>query len=507
LNTEAGASGPRHDQQVDAEEAGPGVGDLSGTALRGAGWLAIRQGVTALFTFAGIVVLSALLPPADFALYGYATTVILLAASVGDLGLGAALIRGDSGDRHLKGSFALQLVFWVPVCATIAAVGSIGDGVFGFSLATISALSAALLLLSLQTLPTALLERQLRFSTLVAIETAQRLIFVTVAILLAATSGSQSSIPIAILIAAAAGYPVTLIATGWRWFPQFVRGEPIFRGFSSDWWQARIANQVSYAAYPLLGGLLFAAADVGYMVWAVAITSVPALLAPTVARAVFPAIARASDDEKARIYRQMFRGVLLLGVPLVAIIFTCAEPLVRYVFGERWLSAVPLLRLESVTTLIGLALTTVVPLLFLTLSEKKVKWLMVMAASATWLLVPVLALIMSYRAVSVTTIVVTATVLVVVDLSLRRRLDYSLLSEMVPATIGLLASVLLGFVIVGLADDLATTFLVAGAIGLAQLAVNIVLGGGVNLRSVLRLISEGRRGATVESSPTVPAGS
>ena len=46
----------------------------------------------------------------------------------------------------------------------------------------------------------------------------------------------------------------------------------------------------------------------------------------------------------------------MTGLPLVAALFTTPS-LGASVFGEKWEEAIPLLRLESITTLIGLALT------------------------------------------------------------------------------------------------------------------------------------------------------
>src|SRR5690349_22050782 len=125
-------------------------------ATRGAAHLLIRQALISVLSLAGVLALTALLDPAQFALYGYAATVALLAPAVGDLGLGAGLIRDrEMTERDIEGSFGLLFAFWVPLCVVGAAAGSL-IGVYGFSTATVVALWAALLLLSLQTLPTAL---------------------------------------------------------------------------------------------------------------------------------------------------------------------------------------------------------------------------------------------------------------------------------------------------------------------------------------------------------------
>jgi len=47
------------------------------------------------------------------------------AASIGDRGLGAALIKEGAPDSRIRSGFGLQLVFWVPLCFTAVAVASV----------------------------------------------------------------------------------------------------------------------------------------------------------------------------------------------------------------------------------------------------------------------------------------------------------------------------------------------------------------------------------------------
>jgi O-antigen/teichoic acid export membrane protein len=457
-----------------------------GLALRGAGLLMLRQGLVSLATLAGVLTLSALLDPSDFALYGYATTVMLVAAAVGDLGLGASLIRGEQlKAEHLRGSFALQLCFWIPACLVGFAAGS-ALAIYGFSTATVALLFGALLLLSLQALPTALLERQMRFGSITTVEVVQRVLFVGVAVALAATSPTQWSIPLATMVAAAISYPTVLILSRWRWWPKLHRGEPLFRGFSSDWWQSKIANQLTYAAYPLLGGLLFSSREVGLMVWALAVTSIPALMSPMVARAAFPAMSRTAPDHQVAVFRPLLKGLLLVGLPMVAALLTCAHPLTEYVLGSKWLEGVVLLRLESITTLLGLVLTAVAPLLFLVLPTRRVKWIMVGWTTAVIALGILLAPIASFRSISIGQIVAATVVLAIVERLLRAERSYSLLADMRPGLAGLVAAAAVGFPLASIVGSAAGALAAAAAVAVVQLAVTVALGGGADPRLILR---------------------
>ncbi len=462
-------------------------GDVKGLAVRGATLLSIRQILVGLVTVAGIITLPLLLSPAEFSLYGYVNTVVLVGAALGDLGLGAYLIKTRATDRDISGSFALQLAFWLPVSFLALVLAIILDP-FGFSELTSSLLLLSLLLLALQALPTALLEKEMAFKRISAVEVVQRIILVTIAITLAVVDPAQWSIPVAAAAAALVGYPAMMVAARWRWLPRFAPGEPLFRGFSSQWWQARIANQASYAAYPLLGGLLFTASEVGLIVWALAITSIPTYLAPMVSRATYPALARSSVAERVSIFSNLFRGLLLFGTPLLAALIVAAEPLTLEIFGDAWAGGVPLLRLESITSFIGIATNLLMPLMFLTASPTRIKWMAVANTTGIVALSLVLAPSISFKAISVATIVTSLVLLVGFDRIVRRETAYSPIRDMLPAAAGLVLAVAICLP-VALRFDTLTGGLAAGILAAAiQLAVTVGLKGGINLRAAISRI-------------------
>lgn len=469
-----------------------------GLALRSASLLVLRQGLVSLATLAGVLALSSLLKPSEFALYGYATTVMLLAAAVGDLGLGASLIRGaDPKPEHLKGSLALQLSFWIPFCLAGTVLGS-ALGVYGFSPTTTALLFGALLLLSLQSLPTALLEREMRFGAITAMEVAQRILFIGIAVGLAAASPAQWSIPLAAMAGASIGYPTVLVLSRWRWRPAFHKGEPLFRGFSSHWWQSRLANQLAYATYPLLGGILFTSREVGLLVWALAVTSIPGLMSPMVARAAFPAMARTAPSHRISIFRPMLKGLLLISLPMVAAIFACASPLTEYILGTKWLDGVVLLKLESVTTLLGLILTTVIPLLFLIAPARRIKWIMVGWTVAVISISPILALLVGFRAISIAQIGVGTVVLLIVNRLIQVRYRFSLIRELLPGLIGVVVAVAIGVPLASIVQSAPGTLAAAAAVACIQLAVAVLLGGGADFMFLAQRLVSVLRGKTSE---------
>ncbi len=474
-------------------------------AMRGIGLLTLRQAGVSLVTFGGAIALSVLLSQSEFALFGFVTTVTLVAAATGDLGLGGALIKEGPSRRHLSADFALQLLFWAPICVGAAAVASV-TGAYGFSSLTAILLCLALFLFALQALPTAVLEYRMAFGTITAIETAQRLVLVAVAVTLAAIDPQQWSIPLGAAVAALIGYLGVLIASRWHWPPRLGgEREPLFQGFSSDWWQVRIANQVSFAAYPLLAGLLFSAADVGLLIWALTISLIPMLFAAMAARGIFPVLARVPIERRTELYGRLFRVLLLISLPLIAALLSLAEPLTLHVLGSKWEDAIPLLRLESVTSLIGVALSPLVPLLFLTLETGTVKRLMVAATAATWLLIPLAALWFELYAVSLVTIAVTVTVLVAFDRRLRSAAGYSPLADMRAGVAALAIAAAAGVALAGLADGAASTLALVAGVSVLQLALTVLLGGWEDPRELIRYAPDRADRRPPVGSPEAPA--
>ena len=450
-------------------------------AARGTALLSVRQVLVGTVTIVGIVVLPLLLGPTDFSLYGYVNMIVLLGAAVGDLGLGAYLIKHKVSKRQLRGMLGLQLLFWTGSTLFLMAIALILDP-FGFSTLTYALLCAGLLLFALQSLPTALMERQLAFRQISLLEVVQRVILVSFAIGFAILEPSEWAIPLAALASATLLYPVFLRLSAWPGPPLLVRGEPVFQGFASQWWQTRIANQLTYATFPLLGGLLFTATDVGLLIWALSVSLIPGYLAPMAARAIYPVMARTSASERIAVHDLALRGLLLIGAPIVVFMFVAAPELTDSIFGRPWTEAVPTLRILLITSFLGIGLATLGPLAFLEDRPSRIKWLSVASTGLIVTLTLLLSRELTLTAIPIANLASCLFLIVALEVAIRKATGYSPLQVSLPAVIGLLLGLALG---VSLAATVEGGLLVSVAIALAaaalQLAVCWSLGGGIPL--------------------------
>jgi O-antigen/teichoic acid export membrane protein len=215
-------------------------------------------------------------------------------------------------------------------------------------------------------------------------------------------------------------------------------------------------------------------------------------------------MARTSPDHQVSVFRPLFKGLLLVGLPMIAAIFTCAQPLTEFVLGAKWLDGVVLLRLESVTTLLGLVLTPVIPLLFLVTSPRRVKWIMVgWTASIVVLSLP-LASIASFRAISIAQIVTALGVFAIVERLLRDERSYSLLGDMRPGLAGLVVAIAGGIPLASSVGSAAGALAAAVGVAVVQILVTVALGGGADPREILRRISRGSTAAAMGTSEQEP---
>lgn len=438
-------------------------------ASRHWGILALRQAFISAGTLAAGLYLALVLPPAEFAVFGYASTVFLVAAAAGDLGLGAAIIRHGPTDWRLKRSLGLALVVWSAVAATLVGISLlVTPSVLDASETVL--LVAALALLSVQMIPTSLLEQRLAFGSIAILEASQRGLFVAIACGGALISESSEPIALGAVVSALVGVVATMWAARWTWWPRLSGSRAALRGFASAWWWGRLASQANYASYIVLGTLLFTDREVGLIVWALAVTSVPTILAPLASRVLFPNMIRAETALRTESFGRMLTLLTLVSLPLVAVLFVLADRLPS-IFGDQWADATVLVRLECVTTVLGVVITPSVALLYLTLDPRRVARLMVLWALGSYLLAVVLATWLSYRAPSVAQIVTGLVALVAFDRLLRQKTTVSLVRAILPGAAALVIVTLPGLLLAALVDGPAATLVLGIGVAATQLLV------------------------------------
>jgi PST family polysaccharide transporter len=339
---------------AEAPLADPDPRILKGRASRGVLLLLIRYGVVQLVGLAANIALSRLLSPASFGIYAITLAILVLLSWISDFGLGAALLqRRESMTERALGTVFLvqQSVLVVLLVAAFAAAGPLAaayglgrDGEW-----FIRAMAVGGLLSSLKTVPNVVLERKLLYGRLSAVEVVEVLLFQVTAVVLAAAGMGTWSFMVAILVSKAAGLVVTLRLAGWR--PRLALDRPALAGllsFAVPFQAIWLSNLARDYLIPLMGGLLVGPTEVGYLNWALALTSVPAQMAQVIGRVAFPSFARMQSDvgQLGRAIEQSTRALFLVAVPAELVLIALGPWLIQYVFSPKWTPAlVPLVLL------------------------------------------------------------------------------------------------------------------------------------------------------------------
>ena len=463
------------------EPGAPAQPSVRRRALGGVLSLAGRDVALKLLAFGGWVVLARLLDPATFGLFAVASFALSVFALFSQLGLGASVVRdrGEVDRRRLDALFTLQLALVAGFALLMAAAAPLlamaaGNASMGW---LVGALAAALLLLSLRSVPAAMQERDLAYGSPVLADIVTQLAFWTVAIGGAWAGWGIWSVVASVLASSALGTAVLLVRTRWRPVLNFewraVRGEAMFGLMYAS---QSLAHFAKYAMLPVLGGPLYGGTAVGYLTWAHQVAALPVQMAQPVSRVAYPALAHLqhSGAEFARLATDTLGWTCRLTFPVFAVLIGLAPQVTEYVYGEQWLPAVSTLVLLSASMALGVPVSLLVPALYSLGRGRSGMAVSLGWTALTWVAAGAFAAAgMGYDALATGYVVGSAGALGAVLFALRYVGAGRLLRTMaLPAATGAAAG-LTAYGASGLVDGLAGLLVVGGAIGALALAVNL----------------------------------
>ncbi len=322
---------------------------------------------------AGGIVLARLLTPEEFGLYAILAFAIGLGVALSDLGLGAALVqRRDLDPRATLGTaFTVNLGLAAALALTIAVLAP----VLGRRLAVATDVTAPLrclallVVLSSLRMPAAvLLERRLAYLPLTIAETADTVVFYLVAVAAAAAGAGLWSFVWGAVLGRAVHVGILWAATrplpprpGWR------RRElaPVL-AFGVPYQGSALVGIARDAALPTVVAAWSGVAAVGLLNWAAALAFQPLQVVTIAGRVLFPALSRLQGDGQrfAEAAGRALNRVATVLYPAALLVLAGADPIVRLVYGDAWVAAIPAVRLFCVGALLGGTSTILVHALY-----------------------------------------------------------------------------------------------------------------------------------------------
>ena len=334
---------------------------LRGRTLRNFLLLGAQRVVGVVVTAGGSIALARLLTPEVFGLYAILVFVITAGVRSSELGLGAALIqRRDLDPAALLGvaftaTFGLALALGAAIAAAAPLVAR-WPGVSSDVTAPVRWLALLVVLSSLRMPAMVLLERRLAYFPLTVAETADTVTFHAVAIAAAIAGAGLWSFVMGALAARVVNLVVLWGAARWRPTLRWSWRElaPVMK-FGILFQGSILVAIAGDAVVPIFVTAWSGVTGVGFLNWAATLAFLPLQVVSIAGRVLFPALSslQADTERFAEATARALNRVTAVLYPAAALLLAGADPVVRLIFGEAWLPAIPAVRCFCLSAIIG----------------------------------------------------------------------------------------------------------------------------------------------------------
>ena len=349
-------------QPPDAQSPGAPLSslELEGRILRNTGWVALSLGASQVASLLAMFVLARLLDPKDFGLVALAWTVLVYVEQIQESGIGQALIyrREDveaaAASALLFTPVASILLYWVifaiaPFAARFLHAPDLVD--------VLRVLALVLVFRGLAVVPRAILERNLDFRSLTIAESVATVAQIGAFVGLAVAGFGVWSLVFGNLVGAALQTALYWLRVPWRpsvgrFSFRILRELARYGRFIGA---SNFLSVVSNTVDNVVVSRVLGTASLGLYSVAYRLADFPSsAIGHIVGRTMFSVYSTLQHDRASfrHAYVRNIQRLALLAVPASVGLFIAAEPIVATLLGDKWLGAVPALRILAVYGLI-----------------------------------------------------------------------------------------------------------------------------------------------------------
>ena len=319
--------------------------------------LAGRSVLQNLVILAANVYLARLLTPSDYGIFGILQFAVAFFRTLGDTGLGAALIQRNEepSDLDLSTLFWFQTGVGVLLCALSVAVVPLLPLIFPTlpegAEWMLPGLALSLLFTMLRVVPFLVLERRVSFGWVGTLEFFGTIVYYGSAVLLALQGAGAVALVSATVAQAALIAIAANIVQPWRPSLQFswasVRS---MLKFGAAFQGNQIVGFINSAVTPMLAGGWLGKEAFGIVQFAQNTAWFPTLPVGIVRRVYFPYLSRLQTVREAFVseFESAVSLCALATYFFAGLFFAAAPQIVHIVYGDKWLPAVPALYVYSV---------------------------------------------------------------------------------------------------------------------------------------------------------------
>jgi len=425
--------------------------DIKKRSVSGVIALISRTFVIQIITFVSTLALTIFLDPNTYGIFYLVSSVVNFLAYFSDIGLAAALIQKKEKltREDITTTFTIQQTMVITLVILLFLLSPIIKSQYGISgdgIVLLYAMGISFFLSSLKTIPSILLEREIKFEKLILPQILETLTFNAIAVLAAWKGWGINSFSLAVLGRGVVGLVAMYIVFPWS---------PVI-GIYKNSLKSLLRFGLPYQANTFLAVLkddgmtiiltrIIGTQGLGYLGWASRWAGLPLrIFMDNLTKVSFPTFARLQHDperlKKAVEINLKYLSLLsfpaLLGMGFIALPMTNIIP--RY---AKWVPAlIPLYIYIYNSAWAGIS-TSLTNLLNATDKIKTTFNLMIMWTVLTWTLMPALSIKFGYLGVAVSVAIIATTSILTVILA-KRQINFSLLRALKTPVI---ASVVLGF--------------------------------------------------------------
>lgn len=328
---------------------------LAGRAARGVAWVTSARLASQVAQFAASVVLARILGPSAYGLVAIVWTFTGFAFLFNDLGIGAALVQSKTiTEADASTAFCVSTGVGIGLTLLVLALsGPLSVLMHQPQVAGLLALASLGFTLSNTNVPTALLERSMRFHVVAAIDVGTMVLGLAVSICAAALGAGAKSLVVGPLVTMTAATVISFVAAGW--LPRAKPTRDSFRKLYAFGKHVTGFNIVNYWARNgdnLLIGRFVSARELGFYSRAYALMLMPVTQVTGVLGRVLLPVFSAMQDDPDRLRAAVLRVSRASGVlffPLVMGLAASAHNFVLVAFGPHWRGAIPLVAILAIS--------------------------------------------------------------------------------------------------------------------------------------------------------------
>lgn len=371
--------------------------------VKGIGILTARTFLIQFIAFSANALLTVFLEPHEYGVFFLVSALISFLAYFGDIGFAASLIQKKEKltNLELRTIFTAQQVLVLCLIFVVLLITPIIENVYKLDQKAIYLLWAvafSLLLSSLKTIPTVLLERKLEFNKWIIPQIAETIVFNLSVVFLAWKGFGVTSFTVGVLLRGFVGLLVTYIIQ--PWLPGLSFSLTAFKSvlkFGVPYQMNALLAMIKDDGMTLLLGGILGQSGVGLLGWAQKWAYAPLrFFMDQVIKVTFPAFSRLQDQkqELSNIVSRSILFICIFAFPSLVMLVQLAPSLTEIIPKySKWNPALTALTLISITSALAVVTTPLTNTLNAIGKISVTFKLMIMWTILTWVFVPILSIL------------------------------------------------------------------------------------------------------------------